>query len=260
MPLHELGRLRLFQFDTLPSDGLIHGIFTRHGGLSPDPWASLNVGAGVGDDPERVRGNRSLALQALGRSPESVFDVWQVHSAEVVVARRPRGQAPPQQADAIVTDRPQVTLLMRFADCVPILLFDPVRHAVGVVHAGWLGTVRRTTTAAVRTMVKSFGTHPSDLWAGLGPSIAAHHYPVGAEVVAALRESLGEEAERHLSPSPSGTRLDLWSANSDLLRAEGVGTIEVSGVCTACATQDWYSHRGEGGRTGRFGALLGLRG
>ena len=258
MPLQDLGGLRVFRFESLSSPGLVHAIFTRRGGVSPAPWSSLNLGAMVGDEPARVVDNRRLALQAIGRAPESVFDVWQVHSAEVILAEAPRGDAPPQKADAIVTDRAEVTVMMRFADCVPILMHDPVRPAVGIVHAGWLGTVRQVARQAVRRMCERFGTHPQDLRIGIGPSIAAHHYPVGPEVVEAFRRSFGTTAESHLSREDGGTRLDLWSANAQLLREEGVEHIEISHLCTACDTADWFSHRAEGGRTGRFGALVAL--
>ena len=258
MPFRDLGPLRVFQFESLQSNGVVHGIFTRRGGVSPAPWASLNLGAGVGDEADRVQANRRSALQALGLGPDSAFDVWQIHSAEVVLADGPRAEAPPNRADAILTDRPSVTLMMRFADCVPILLVDPRRQAVGIVHAGWLGTVRQVLRSAVRRMVTAFGSQAKDLQAGLGPSIAGHHYPVGTEVVAEFRRSFGETAEAHLSNVGDGTHLDLWSANVQLLHEEGVDQVEVSGLCTACLTDDWYSHRGEHGTTGRFGALLAL--
>jgi len=260
MGFRDVGRLRLFQFDSLLSDGVVHGLLTRRGGVSPWPWESLNVGAMVGDDPERVHTNRGLALEALARNPASVFDAWQVHSAEVVVANAPRGDAPPLQADAILTDRPEVTLMMRFADCVPVLLHDPVRRAVGIVHAGWLGTVRQVLRAALRRMVSAYGTRLADVVAAIGPSIAAHHYPVGAEVVAAFRAAYGATADRHLTAGDDGTRLDLWGANRQVLEEEGVRRIEVSGICSACHTEDWFSHRGEGGRTGRFAAVIALAG
>jgi len=260
MPFEDLGQLRAFRFESLMSPGIAHGIFTRRGGVSPAPWASLNLGARVGDDVVRVRDNRRMALEALGRTPESVFDVWQVHSAEVILAAAPRGDAPPRQADAILTDRAEVTLMMRFADCLPILLYDPVRPAVGMVHAGWLGTVRQVVRQAVMRMRDRFGTHPQDLRVGIGPSIAAHHYPVGPEVIEAFRGSFGEAAEAHLTAGAEGTRLDLWSANEQLLREQGVEQIEIAGLCSACDTADWFSHRAERGQTGRFGALMALAG
>jgi len=120
MPINHQDNLRYFQFNNIQTR---HAIFTRHGGLSPEPWDSLNVGGTVGDEKTRVRANRNLSLKALGCSPESVFDVWQVHSADVVFATVPRPDSESvQQADIILTDKPDLTLYMRFADCVPIMV------------------------------------------------------------------------------------------------------------------------------------------
>jgi YfiH family protein len=258
MPLREAGGIVYLTFDSFEAHGLPHGVVGRHGGVSPAPWASLNLGGTVGDEPDRVAENRRRAFDALGRSLASAFDVWQVHSAEVVVASEPRGSRPIVQADAILTRRPEVTLFMRFADCVPVLLYDPAHQAVGLVHAGWLGTVRQTLPAAIRRMRESFGTRPADLVAGIGPSIGPDHYAVRDDVVSQIRASLGPSAEQHLVARDGRIHLDLWSASRALLEAEGVGQIEAAGICTACQVEDWFSHRAEAGKTGRFGALLAL--
>jgi polyphenol oxidase len=260
MPFLQAGTLRYFSFESLDGDSLVQAVFTRAGGLSPAPWNSLNLGGTVGDDPERVFGNRMRAFQAMNRSPESLYDAWLVHSAEVVCADAPRdlAQTPPK-ADAILTDRPGVTLFMRFADCVPILLYDPRRRVIGVAHAGWLGTVRRVAAAAVAAMSARYGSNPLDIRAAIGPSIAAHHYPVGREVVDQVQASFGMDAPALLPRSNGGVQFDLWAANRLVLEQSGVKEIETAGICTACHLEDWYSHRGESGKTGRFGVLLALK-
>ncbi len=145
--------IRYYQFDTLQTR---HALFTRRGGVSPDPWGSLNVGGTVGDDLMRVHENRLLSFQAMGCAPESIFDVWQIHSADVVCAQAPRPTGESyRQADIILTDRPDVTLFMRFADCVPILLHDPRQGVVGLAHAGWMGTLRDVAKATVEAMKKN---------------------------------------------------------------------------------------------------------
>ena len=253
--------LRVFEFEGLSNlSGLVHAVFTRRGGVSPAPWESLNVGGGVGDEVERVVENRQRAFHAAGRPVDSITDVWQVHSAEVLVMRAPRaaGERPPH-ADGMVTDNPELTLFMRFADCVPVLLYDPRRHAVGIVHAGWKGTLARIAARAVTRMEEAFGTQPADLLAAIGPSIGPDHYPVGAEVVEATRRAFARDAARLLPERNGETCLDLWQANALALQEAGVGRVEVAAVCTACNTTDWFSHRGEQGRTGRFGALIALR-
>lgn len=265
MPFIETDGIRYYTFESLADEGVAQAVFTRQGGVSPKPWAGLNVGGTVGDDPARVIENRQRAFRAAGRAPESLYDVWLVHGNEVVCTESPRLQHEPhKKADALLTDRPQVTLFMRFADCVPILLFDPVRRVVGLVHAGWQGAIRRTAGAAVEAMQARYASNSEDLLAGIGPSIGAHHYDVGPEVAAQVRQTFGQDAGKLLTAHPqngaSRVQFDLWAANRLILEQCGVRQIEIARICTACHLEDWYSHRGEGGRTGRFGALIGLKG
>lgn len=256
MPLIQHNGLRYFQFDTLQTR---HAVFTRHGGVSPEPWSSLNVGGTVGDDLDRVKENRLLSFYALGRAPESAFEVWQVHSADVVCARAPR---PPgeslRQADIILTDTHEVTLFMRFADCVPILLHDPRQGIIGLAHAGWRGTLRDVASATVNAMRKQYDSNPADIIAGIGPSIGPDHYQIGADVILQVMEKYGDESESLLKSHNGKIHFDLWKANRLLLEQAGVGKIESAEICTACHTDDWFSHRAEKGRTGRFGALISL--
>jgi YfiH family protein len=250
--------IRYYQFENL-GDGVIQAIFTRQGGLSPDPWASLNFGGTVGDDPERVHKNRQCALTALGCDPESVYDVWQVHGVNVAIARAPRPQAMPHlQADVILTNIPGITLLMRFADCVPVMLHDPVRKVVGIAHAGWIGTVRATVRMAVEAMHANFGSNPGEIRAAIGPSIGPDHYEVGPDVVMQVRQAFGSSASALLREKSRAVHFDLWTANRIAMEQAGVKQIELANICTACNTEDWYSHRVEHGRTGRFGAVIAL--
>lgn len=249
--------IRFFQFDTLQTR---HGLVTRHGGVSPDPWGSLNVGGTVGDDLARVHQNRILSFEALGCEPRSIFDVWQVHSADVVCARAPRPvDESLRQADIILTDQPNVTLFMRFADCVPILLHDPRQGVIGVAHAGWMGTLRGVAGSTVEAMKRNYGSNPADIIAGIGPSIGPDHYEIGADVILQVMQKHGDEAELFLKSHNGKIHFNLWEANRVALEHAGVEHIEVCGICTACHTQDWFSHRAEKGRTGRFGALISLQ-
>lgn len=259
MPFKRSNQIRYFTFKQLDSGELVHAIFTRQGGVSASPWQSLNVGGTVGDDPEYVKENRRRSFLALDRDPASIFDVWQVHGREVAIADRPRKPDEAYlKADILLTDKPGVTLFMRFADCVPILLYDPCRGVVGLVHAGWQGTLKRAVAAAIRAMQEHYGCQPGDVLAGIGPSIAAHHYPVGTDVVQQVRNSFNSRADDFLFQQGGQTHFDLWAANRAILEDCGVEKIEASGLCTACSLDDWYSHRGEHGRTGRFGALIAL--
>lgn len=258
MAFTEAGGLRYYTFDTFPA-ALTHAIFTRRGGVSPTPWDTLNVGGTVGDDAERVRENRRRLFDAVGRGLQSAFDVWQVHSADAVRADAPRPpEQPHQKADIILTNRPEVTLYMRFADCVPTLLYDQAAGVVGVAHAGWLGTVRGAATAAVKAMVRHYGSNPAAILAGIGPSIGPDHYEVGPEVVEQVRMAFDRDDPGVIDRRDGRAYLDLWAANRHQLQRAGVERVEVAGICTACHLGDWYSHRAERGKTGRFGALIAL--
>jgi YfiH family protein len=258
MPFTEHDGIRYYQFDIFPP-AINQAVFTRHGGVSPAPWESLNVGGTVGDDAARVRENRERSFAALGRHLDSLFDVWQVHSADVAFAKSPRGKGEDyKKADIIFTDRPEVTLYMRFADCVPIMLYDPVRAVVGLAHAGWLGTIRGAAAAAVRAMTKHYGSRPADILAAIGPSIGPDHYEVGPEVVTQVQQAFGPTASKLVEARDGKSYLDLWAANRAQLEGSGMRQIEVAQVCTACHLEDWFSHRAERGRTGRFGALMAL--
>jgi polyphenol oxidase len=262
MPFHSVGSLRYYTFDLFDRYGLVHGLFTRHGGVSPAPWASLNQGGTVGDERANVIENRRRMFAALNRPVESLFDVWQVHGRDVICSDQPRPlDAPHQRADAILTDRPEITLYMRFADCVPVMLFDPVRNVAGLVHAGWQGTVDRTVAAAVEHMVTCYGTRPSDVLAGIGPSICVEHYEIGQsqEVVERVRAAFDQRAGDVLHSLNGSIHFDLWAANQIVLEESGVCQIEQARICTFSQNEDWYSHRAEKGKTGRYGAILALK-
>ncbi len=260
MPFNQPDRVKYFTFDSLTGEGVVHAVFTRHGGESTGPWSSLNVGKTVGDDPKTVARNREHSFNAVGREIATLSDSWLVHGNDVLVYDRPRPaeQKIPPQADIILTDNPAVSLFMRYADCVPVLLVDPMRRALGLAHAGWKGTVLRVAQKAVEAMQARYGSRPEDLLAAIGPSIGPERYEVGPEVVAQVEVAFGPEAAELLPRVGQSVHFDLWQANALTLEEAGVRHIELSGLCTAEHVEDWYSHRAENGKTGRFGVLLAL--
>ncbi len=258
MSLHQNTKLPYFTFSSLDEAGVPHAIFTRRGGVSPAPWDSLNMGGGLGDTRERVLENIRRGLDAFGRSPQNVYDVWQVHGRHVVCADAPRNGAEYARADAIISDKPGLTLMMRFADCVPVMLYDSQKRVVGLVHAGWQGTVAGVVQAAIQRMSVTYGSQPEDILAGIGPSIGPDHYEVGENVVERVRQTFGTQADNVLLRVNGSTYFNLWQANRLLLEASGVHRIEIAGLCTACDLTHWYSHRQERGATGRFGAFIAV--
>jgi len=266
-----------YHFQRLTVEGLVHAVFTRLGGASREPFATLNVSRSVGDDEAAVVQNLARIYASLGLAPEQVATAHQVHSNRVaIVTAQDGGQLVPA-TDGLVTDTPGLALLLRFADCQPIILYDPARRALGLVHAGWRGLAQGIARRAVETMQEAFGTKPSDLLAGLGPAIGPCCYTVGDDVASALgyalpdwrkvmtldpgpmRRDLPGSERRDLSPG-TAWRLDLPAANAQQLAAAGVRVrhIEQAGLCTACHKDEFFSHRGDKGLTGRFAGIACL--
>lgn len=252
--------IKYYQFESLLFNKLTQAVFSRQGGVSPTPWKSLNLGSTVGDDPDRVQKNKDKLLDAIGYSSIQLSQVHQVHSAKVIVvteSNNNKSEFP--QADAMITNTPGILLLMRFADCVPILMYDPVKKAAGIAHAGWQGTVKEVSLTAAEEMEKQFGTNPSDLIAGIGPSIGPDHYQIGIDVIDKVKNTYRENWDQVLAIGPDDVKFNLWKANEISLRKAGVLNIETAGICTSCSGVDWFSHRGENGKTGRFAAVIGLK-
>ncbi|PKO00716.1 MAG: peptidoglycan editing factor PgeF [Chloroflexi bacterium HGW-Chloroflexi-4] len=251
--------LEVLQFENPGFSGCTHGVFTRKGGVSIGQWTSLNQGGTVGDERSHTIENRKRAFEFFGRRVESIIDVWQVHGNNVVCADQPRAlDEPHTKADAIITNNPELTIFMRFADCVPILLYDPVKKVIGGVHAGWKGTVNNIVKDAVLAMREYYQVNPTDIIAGIGPAIGPDHYVVGEDVYAKALLTFGEDVDQVVTISNGKIHFNLWRANEFLLEKQGIKAIESAQICTACNLEDWYSHRAENGATGRFGALIAI--
>ena len=232
---------------------------TRKGGTSPAPWKSMNLGGTVGDDPGNVKANKQLIFEAFNLNPDRIFDVWQVHSADWVYTRKARLESEPhKKADIIITNELDLTLMMRFADCVPLFVYDPDKQAIGIAHAGWQGTVKNVAGVLVKAMQQTFGSEPVNLLAAIGPAICMKHYPVGSEVIEAVTQSLGQEIYEVSDHFEGNYKLDLKKSNEIQFHNAGINRVENSGLCTVCDNEDWFSHRKENGKTGRFGAFIRL--
>ncbi|MFN2108492.1 MAG: peptidoglycan editing factor PgeF [Anaerolineae bacterium] len=242
---------------TGPGRDFVHGCFTRLGGVSEGQWSALNLGSTVGDDPQAVQENHRRIFDAFGITRAQVVSPFQVHGRNVARVDAADGGMVISATDALITDAPGVALLLRFADCVPVLFYDPVRRAAGLAHAGWRGVAAGVAVATVQAMAAAFGSRPEDVWAGIGPAIGPQHYSVGTEVVEAIQATLPPDAQ--VATYREGRwAMDLPAALEAQLHAVGVTQIEQSGLCTASRVDEWYSHRAEEGRTGRFGVLVML--
>ena len=237
----------------------------RAGGVSAAPYDTLNLSFGVGDDPASVIENRTRLCAALGAPLDALTVANQVHAGGVVVIEAgQRGRGARAHADAVadadglVTATPGIVLAVLLADCVPVILVDPVRAVVAVAHAGWRGTIAHVAANTVEVMVERFGCDPVDIRAGIGPSIGPASYEVGDDVICAARAAFPNAPEVLCTRGPR-TTFDLWAANADDLRRGGLRAdhVELAGVDTRTATDRYYSHRAQY-PTGRFMAAVAL--
>lgn len=247
---------------------VVHAFSTRRGGVSSGAFASLNLSARVGDLPELVKENRRRLLESLGLRLGDTVALLQVHGNRVVEATesdRGRGvvESAPllEEADAVITREPGLSLLIVAADCVPVLFWDPVQRAIGAAHAGWRGTVGGVAAKTLAAMGETFGTKAGDVLVGVGPAIGPCCYEVDGPVLRALEQAFPDQFPRVIAPArPGHGMLDLQEANRLQLLDAGVpeSQIEVLGLCTACHRETFYSERGEGRPSGRFGAVIAL--
>jgi YfiH family protein len=314
------GDVRYLQFNHLSQfPELTHGVFTRLGGYSQAPFHSLNAALSGGDNFDNVIRNRLLTLQTLHLQTNPCATLWQVHGAdvatlgtddtwddwrtdwphrsycvehqEIIWTFKPRCKA-----DAIITKRRGINLVLSFGDCPPILLYDPVQSVLGLTHAGWRGTARGIAAATIDAMQEQFGSLPRDIYAGIGPSIGPCCYEVSEHVrqlflgqvqfdemptAEKYRNLVAESAVFSVAPRSEASRthlivgesdaeaqprtslrLDLWQTNRNQLLMAGLlaERIELPEVCTGCHTDLFFSHRAELGKTGRFPAILALHG
>ncbi len=250
-----------YRFETLGGAALLQGIFTRLGGVSQGPFASLNVGHTVGDDPANVEANLGIIYRVLGVAADAVVTARQVHGDRVALVTAYDGGKIFPETDALISDIPGLVLLLRFADCVPVLCYAPRERAVGLAHAGWQGTVKKIAQKTALEMMETFRCRPDDLLVGLGPAIGPCCFEAGPEVIEALRASHPRAEELLSQVQPDGkAHVDLLQANVQQLAEIGVRRVELAGMCTSCLRHEFYSHRAEAGRTGRFAVAIGLRG
>ena len=260
--VHHEGALEYLRADAL--EGVVHCFSTRYGGVSEGYLSSLNLGVHRGDTPENLQKNYEILGAAVGFRPEDLVFTHQIHSAIVRrVGKGNRGEGllrpVPCDCDGLITNEPGVALAAFSADCTPILLFDPVRGAVGAVHAGWRGTAAGIVKKAVEAMTREFGTDPADLRAAIGPCIGPCCFETGPEVPEAMRNALGAEAETAVRPVGEKYYVNLKELNRLWLRRSGVERIDVSPDCTHCQPNRFWSHRHTGFDRGAQAAIIQLR-
>ena len=263
-----LKNLWIGKFSIFPEDLFVHGISTRHGGVSKGAFDSLNLGLHVEDELNDVRRNRDIFFEGLELPKGQGTTCQQVHGSKVVKITKAQAGSGMYEfdesirdADGLITNEPGIPLMLFFADCTPILIADPVKKAIGVAHGGWRGTVASIGAKTVELMVKEYGSRPEDLLAGIGPAIGPCCYEVGAEVIKQFRDAFPDFYDKIIIDENGGQHLNLWKANQLQLIKAGIKpeNIDVAGVCTACNHRQFFSYRADNGKTGRIAAVLSIK-
>lgn len=242
-----------------------HGFSTRQGGVSQPPFDSLNLGVGRGDSEDAVKENYRRFCGAVGVPMERAVLSKQVHETTVRVCRScdaGKGLLSPRNytADALITDTPNLPLVVFSADCGIILLHDPVHHAIGAIHAGWRGCAAGIVEKTVQTMQDVFSSDPRYIVAAIGPCIGPCCFETDGDVPAAMRAALGADAEPYLEVRGPKYHVDLAGLNRQWLLRAGLRPehIDTCGLCTGCHPELFWSHRKMGDARGAQVAVISL--
>ena len=264
------GTVPFLSFPLLDDLGIVTDAFsTREGGVSQGIYATLNFAMNRTDDPAAVRENYKRMAETLGVTPDKMVLSHQTHTTNirpVTLADAGKGVTRPrdyEDVDGLVTDVPGLMLVTSFADCVPLYFVDPVRRAIALSHSGWRGTVNRMGQVTVERMRRQFGSRPEDLFAAIGPCICKDCYEVDETVAEGFRAHFPEkQIPRFLRPGREGHyQLDLPEANRLILEDAGIlpEHLAMSGLCTCCEPERFFSHRASHGQRGNLCAFLMLR-
>lgn len=246
----------------LESAGFANGFSTRLGGVSDFPNGDLNLAGYNEDSAEKIEENRRRFLSVFG------FDfrlatVWQIHGDTIkVVTSEAELAESSEKADAVVSNLPHVLAAVKTADCVPVIMGDPVKNVYAAVHAGWRGTVSSIVSKSVNTLTDQFDTDPNDLIAAIGPAATCSNYEIGTDVIEAFAASF-DNSEKYFQPTREGHAfVDLHTANRDQLMNAGVtgNNIYTAPFCTMNRPDLFFSYRLEKQKNGKTGRLLSVIG
>lgn len=258
----EIDGVKVLVSRTLEDAGFANGFSTRHGGVSSFPANSLNLSGFDDDTAENIYENRRRFLTAFDGEYQLALAL-QVHGTDIRIVRTPDDIGDSEvHADAVISDLEGVLAAAKTADCVPVLIGDPVTRAYAAVHAGWRGTAQSIVRVAIDKMRTVYGSVPADLIAAIGPAACGRNYEVGREVIE-MFTGMFDECSRYFTPTRDGHALiDLHAANRDQLLASGVAatSISVAPLCTMERSDLFFSYRREKGDFGRTGRLLSVIG
>jgi len=281
MELRENNSVKYLTFQSLDSlDFITHGFSTRHGGISPGIYSTMNLTFSSSDDPENIKENYRRFCAALEIDINSLVFASQTHTNNVIaVSAKDRGKGilrPKdwENVDGLITDSPGAFLVTLYADCIPLFFADPVKKVIGLSHAGWKGTLNGIASNTIQMMKSEFVCNPKDIIAAIGPGIEMKCYEVDNKVANEffkLPESIIENCiiktnitscSKDLENDESNKFLiDLPLINKNFMISEGLSpeNIEMSGFCTKCNSELLFSHRATKGKRGGMAAIMGIK-
>ncbi|MBE5955719.1 MAG: peptidoglycan editing factor PgeF [Lachnospiraceae bacterium] len=256
-------------FPLLEREGLVCAFTTRLGGVSTGDCSSMNLSFTRGDREEDVRENYRLLGESLGLDMNQAVLSHQVHKTDIYrVTEEDRGRglfpdkAPLFEIDGLMTDKKGIPLVAFFADCVPLIFYDPVKRVIATSHSGWKGTVGRIGEKTIAMMEQEMGCRREDILAVIGPSICQDCYEVSAEVAVQFENVFSrEQYEEMIIEKENGKfQLDLWKANEFILLDAGICPehLAVTDLCTCCNPEFLFSHRASHGKRGNLSVILCL--
>lgn len=251
---------------------LRHGFSTRLGGVSEGIFSTMNLGhdlAPYADDQKNIEENYRRMSESIGMNPKTIVISKQVHKTNIRLVDDKdcgKGLYYPRdydEIDGLITNTPNVTLVTKYADCVPLYFVDPKNKAIGLTHSGWRGTVKKIGKITIDKMTEQFGSNPKDIISVIGPSICKDCFEIGEEVAVEFIKAFQLSQQNPIIfQKDNGKYLcDLWAANRAVLQEAGLKeeNIHISGVCTACNPELLFSHRKTGGNRGSLAAFLAIK-
>ncbi|HZF70525.1 peptidoglycan editing factor PgeF [Sulfuricurvum sp.] len=229
---------------------------TRYGGVSQKPFSNANLAFHVGDNPIDVLTNHDLLAHRLGYDRQSLIHMRQIHSDRITIIDETYTFDTPPECDALITDRPNIPLMVMSADCTPILLYDPVHQAIGAVHAGRAGALNEIVPKTIESMRDTFGSMPDEIYTVLGPSISGCCYEINSAIAEETTSKGYPEALRYENEK---IFLDVNTILLTQLNRLGMKNVEVIEECTSCLNDRYFSYRADQQRTGRIAGVIILR-